>query len=99
MTKQNKILKEIRRMIILSIYFSVFFLAIIYFRFSILQQAQLPYTTCWLGIIKAIVCTKFLMISQAVSPVKITHNKPLIGYIISRSILYVLLVTLLTVIE
>ena len=96
---RNKIVPEIIKAWVLTFYFAVFFIAISYFRFAILQHAQVEYTDFYLGILKAAICAKFLLISQAIYPIKVRDGKPLIWHILHRSIIYVLLVILLIAIE
>lgn len=95
----SKIKTELIRAWSLTFYFAIFFIAISYFRFAVLQHAEVPYTDFYLGVIKAAVCAKFLLISQALYPLKVHDGKPLIGHILSRSVLYVLIVIILVAIE
>mgnify|MGYP000196171587 FL=1 len=90
---------EILKIWILSFYFTVFFIAISYFRFAILKTAQVPFTDFGLGVVKAIICAKFLLVSQAIYPIKLNDGKSMIWHILGRSLLYVLLVTILIAIE
>lgn len=64
----HKLKYEILKIWVLSFYFTVFFIAISYFRFAILKHAQVPYTDFGLGIVKAIVCAKFLLVSRQYIP-------------------------------
>ena len=95
----HKLKYEILKMWVLSFYFTVFFIAISYFRFAILKTAQVPFTAFGLGVVKAIVCAKFLLVSQAVYPIKLNDGKPMLLHILGRSLLYVMLVTILIAIE
>ncbi len=95
----HKLKYEILKIWVLSFYFTVFFIAISYFRFAILKHAQVLYTDFGLGVVKAIVCAKFLLVSQAVYPIKLNDGKSIILHIIGRSLLYVMLVTMLIAIE
>ena len=95
----NKFKHEIIKVWVLSFYFSVFFIAISYFRFAILKQAEVPYTAFGFGIIRALICAKFMMISQAIYPIRLDDGKPAFAHIMGRSFLYVGLVTALIALE
>lgn len=95
----HKLKYEILKMWVLSFYFTVFFIAISYFRFAVLKHAQVPYTDFELGFVKAVICAKFLLVSQAVYPIKLNDGKSIMLHIIGRSLLYVMLVTILIAIE
>lgn len=90
---------ELKTLLVLTLYFGIFFVALNYFKFSILQKVDVPYAYFGLGLIRALVCAKFMMIGKKVLPIKITPNKPLVGHIINRSIVYLLIVIGLNVIE
>ncbi|RTL10273.1 MAG: hypothetical protein EKK54_11645 [Neisseriaceae bacterium] len=95
----HKLKYEILKIWILSFYFTVFFIAISYFRFAILKTAQVPFTDFGLGAVKAVICAKFLLVSQAIYPIKLNNGKSMLLHILGRSLLYVLLVTILIAIE
>lgn len=95
----TKIKNEVIKVWILSGYFAIFFVAISYFRFAILKQAQVPYTEFWLGILKAAICAKFLLVTQAIYPLRNNDERKLLFHVFIKSLVYVLLVTLLVAIE
>ena len=94
-----KLKYEILKIWLLSFYFTVFFIAISYFRFAILKTAQVPFTDFGLGVVKAVICAKFLLVSQAIYPIKLNDGKSMLLHILGRSLLYVMLVTILIAIE
>jgi hypothetical protein len=60
MTKNfHKLKNEIIKVWALTFYFAVFFSAVAYFRFALLQHAGVPYTAFVLGVVKAAICAKF----------------------------------------
>lgn len=83
----------------LTFYLAIFFTAISYFRFAVLQHAEVPYTDFYLGIIKAAICAKFLLVSQAIYPIKVRDGKPLVWHILHRAVAYVIIVVILIAIE
>ncbi len=96
----NKLKHEITRWLILSAYFTVFFVALDYFQYATLKMAH-DVTTGMivLGVVKAGLCAKFLMISQKIFPIRLNNNHPLIMHILRRSLLYVIMVVVLMAIE
>ncbi len=96
---KSKIGDELKTLFVLTLYLGVFFSALSYLKFAILQKVDIPYVDFGLGIIRAIVCAKFMMISKTLYPIKTTPNKPLLWHIINRSLLYVLIVIVLNVLE
>lgn len=96
---KSKIGDELKTLLVLTLYFGVFFVALNYFKFAILQKVDIPYAYFGLGLIRAVVCAKFMMISKTLYPIKIKLNKPLVGHIINRSLVYLLIVIGLNIIE
>lgn len=86
-------------LIALTIYFSLFFLAINYLRFAILQKEGIPFYSFGLGLIPALICAKFMMIARAIYPIKATKNKALCWHILNRTIIYLIVVIILTIFE
>lgn len=91
--------EEILAIWILTVYLGIFFSAISYLRFAILQHAGVLDTEFWMNAVKAAVCAKFMMISKAFYPLKVHPARPLVWHILGRSIAYVVMVTLLIGVE
>lgn len=98
-SRWQRIKEEIVEIWILTVYLAIFFSAISYLRFAILQHAGITDSEFWMNAIKAAVCAKFMMISRAVYPLKIHPLRPLVWHILGRSLAYVLMVTVLIGIE
>lgn len=96
---KSKIGDELKSLLVLTIYFGIFFVALNYFKFSILQKVDIPYAYFGLSLIRALVCAKFMMIGKKLFPIKIIPNKPLVKHIINRSLVYLLIVIGFNVIE
>lgn len=98
-SRWQKIKDEILAIWILTVYLAIFFSAISYLRFAILQHAGITDTEFWMNAIKAAVCAKFMMISKALYPLKVRPARPLVWHILGRSLAYVVMVTILIGIE
>lgn len=90
---------EILTLWILTLYLGIFFIAISYLRFAILQHAGVSSGEFWLNALKAVVCAKFMMLSKAMYPIRPRQGKPLVWHILGRSLAYVIMVTILIAIE
>lgn len=96
---KSKIADELKTLLVLTLYFAVFFVALNYFKFSILQKVNVAYDYFGLSLIRAVVCAKFMMVGKTLYPIKVTPNKPLVWHIINRSLVYLLIVIGLNIIE
>lgn len=96
----TKIKHEVYRGLILTLYFTIFFIALDYFHYATLKVAKdVTNDILILGVVKAGLCAKFLMISQQIFPIKLNSNYPLIIHIFRRSLLYVIMVIILMALE
>ena len=84
---------------ILSLYFSIYFIAISFFRLAILKHSNVPYSDFSLGIVRAILCAKFMIISQTIFPIKLEKHKFILVYLFSRSFIYLLMVNVFQALE
>ena len=95
----HKLKYELLGFLTLSGYFAVFFMAITYLKFSVLQKVGIPFTGFGLGLLRAIICAKFMMLGKALFPVKTRANQALIHHIFNRSLVYLFFTLLLNVLE
>lgn len=96
---QHIVKEQMLTMLFLTLYFAALFMTVTYLKFGVLQKEGIPYTGFGLGLIRAVVCAKFMMIIKHLYPVKIEENKPLIWHILKRSLVYLIIIVLLVVIE
>lgn len=91
---------EMYRGLILTTYFTVFFIALDYFHYAVLKVADdVTSGMMLIGIVKAALCAKFLIVSQTIFPIRFSNKHTLIVHILRRSVLYVLMVIVLMAIE
>lgn len=91
--------EEIKKMVILFIYFAIWFCALAFLSYSILRHDGIPYAPISLALIKALLCAKFMLLGQALYPIESAKDKPLIWQILPRSFVYLGVVVLLSAIE
>jgi len=86
-------------MLILFIYFSIWFCALAFLSFSVERLQGFPYMHISLALVKALLCAKFMLMGQMLYPIESRRDKPLIGQILSRSLVYLGVVILLSALE
>lgn len=96
---KHKIKEEFFNVVVLAIYFMVYFSALTYLKFSILEKVDIAYTTYGLCWIRALVCAKFMEIGLKIYPIRSTPGKPLVVHILNRSLVYVMIVNLHILVE
>jgi len=96
---KNRFGEEIKKMLILFIYFSIWFCALAFLSFSVERLQGFPYMHISLALVKALLCAKFMLMGQMLYPIESRRDKPLIGQILSRSLVYLGVVILLSALE
>ncbi len=91
--------EELRKILILSIYFAIWFSALVFLTYSILRKDEMPYAPLSLALIKGLLCAKFMMLGQAIYPIQSKANQALIWQILPRSLVYLFIVVLLSALE
>jgi hypothetical protein len=91
--------EELTEFIILTAYLYVCFAAVIYFKVAVLQAQGIAYAPLGLAIIKAALCAKFMMVGRLFHMGERFRNLPLIVPTLHRSFAFLLLLTVLTLIE
>lgn len=91
---KHRLKEELFNVVVLAIYFMIYFSALTYLKFSILEKVDIAYTTYGLCWIRALVCAKFMEIGLKIYPIKSTPGRPLVVHILNRSLIYVMIVNL-----
>lgn len=95
----HRLKEEFFNVVVLAIYFAVYFSALTYLKFSILEKVDVAYNTYGLCWIRALICAKFMEIGLKIYPIKSTPDKPLVRHILNRSLIYVMIVNLHILVE
>lgn len=90
---------ELKKILILFIYFAIWFSALAFLSYSILRKDGIPYAPISLALIKALLCAKFMLLGQALYPIASREDKALIWQILPRSVVYLLVVLILSALE
>jgi hypothetical protein len=96
---REKAIEELREFIVLTAYLYVCFAAVIYFKAAVLQAQGIAYAPLGLAIIKAALCAKFMLMGRALRIGERFKDLPLIVPTLYRSIVFLLLLVVLTFIE
>ena len=96
---KNRLGEEIKKMVILFIYFSIWFCALAFLSFSVERLQGFPYIHIGLALVKALLCAKFMLMGQMLYPIESKRDQPLIGQILPRSLVYLGVVILLSALE
>ncbi|MDP3621824.1 MAG: hypothetical protein Q8R65_07895 [Polynucleobacter sp.] len=84
---------------LLTLYFATWFSSIAFLTYSILREDAIPIAPFGFAIIKAALCAKFMLIGQALFPLKVEHERGLIRSLLLHSIVYLLVVLILSYLE
>lgn len=90
---------ELKKILILFIYFAIWFSALAFLSYSILRKDGIPYAPISLALIKALLCAKFMLLGQALYPIASSKDKALIWQILPRSVVYLIVVLILSALE
>lgn len=98
-TIRQRLKDEFIKASLLSLYFAVWFCSIAFLTFSILREDAIPVAPFGFALIKAAICAKFMLIGQALFPLKVERKRGLIRSLLLHSIVYLLIVLALSYLE
>ena len=93
------ILDEDKKVFLLSIYFSAWFCAITFLIVTTLNEDPIPLAVFGFAIVKGALAAKFLLIGQALFPMKVNKSNGVIRSLFLQSLLYVVIVLALNYLE
>lgn len=99
LTITQRIVGEAKKAFRLTLYFGFWFSAIALLTHEILQQHGLPFTHWGMAWIKAALCAKFILIGQAVYPMRHSNGSDLWRIVLPRSFVYLAVVIGLSILE
>ena len=95
----QKIEEEAKKAFALSIYFGTWFCALGFLVATILNERPIPLSIFGFAIVKGALSAKFLLISEAFFPMKVSQAKGLIRSLLLQSLIYVGIVLCLNYLE
>jgi hypothetical protein len=96
---REKALEELTEFIVLWAYLYVCFAAVICFKAAVLHAHEVAYAPLGLAIIKAALCAKFMLMGRAFHLGERSKHLPLIVPTLRRSLVFLLLLVILTFLE
>jgi len=96
---KRRVAGEAKKALHLMLYFWLWFSAIGLLTHAILREHGLPIDSWVLAIVKAALCAKFLLIGQAIYPMRYSHGKDPWRIVLPRSLVYLIVVVVLSVLE
>lgn len=94
-----KILSEAKKVFILALYFGAWFCALALLAATSLRERPIPLTIFWLALIKAALCSKFMVLGQAAYPIKIDKRHGIVLSLLRESLVYLIIVLVLSWLE
>ncbi|MBU3548996.1 hypothetical protein [Polynucleobacter sp. P1-05-14] len=91
--------EEIKKAFALSIYFGTWFCAIAFMAATALEEHPIPLSLFGFALIKAALSAKFMLIAQAVYPVKIDKQNGIVKSLMLESLIYLVVVVALNYLE
>ena len=91
--------EEIVKALQLTIYFGIWFCALAFLGATSLDEKPISLTIFGFALIKAALCAKFMLVGQAVFPIKVNKNNGIVNSLILESLLYLMIVLGLNYLE
>ena len=93
------LVEEAKKAFALTIYFGTWFCSLTLLAVTTLDERPIPLTPFGMAFIKAALCAKFLLIAQAIFPIKVDKHNGIIKSLFIESILYLIVVLMLNYLE
>ena len=95
----NKLKEEVKKAFVLTLYFGTWFCALAFLAATSLDERPIPLSIFGFAIIKAALCAKFMLVGQAIFPIKVDKNHGIVNSLILESLIYLLIVLSLNYLE
>jgi hypothetical protein len=93
------LIEEAKKAISLSIYFNVWFCSLTFLAATALEERPIPLTIFGIAFVKAALSAKFMLIGQAIYPIKVIKNHGILRSLLIQSIFYLMIVLALNYLE
>lgn len=96
---EESLIEEAKKAFALTIYFGAWFCSLTFLAITSLDERPIPLTPFGISLIKAALCAKFMLIAQAIFPIKVDKSNGIIRSLFIESILYLMVVLMLNYLE
>jgi len=98
-TLKDKAVDEAKKAFALTLYFGTWFCALAFLGVAALDERPIPYEVFGIAIIKAGISAKFLLIAQAIFPMKVNAKHGVLRSMLLESFVYLFIVLILNYLE
>ena len=95
----NKVEEEAIEAFFLSVYFASWFCALTFLTATSLNERPIPLSIFGVSLIKAALCAKFMLIGQAIVPIKVNKDYGILRSLFIESLIYLMVVLSLNYLE
>jgi len=95
----HKVEEEAKEAFFLSVYFASWFCALTFLVATSIEESPIPLSIFGISLIKAGLCAKFMLIGQAIVPIKVNKNYGILKSLFIESLIYLLIVLSLNYLE
>ena len=95
----NKVEEEAKEAFFLSVYFASWFCALTFLAATSLNERPIPLSIFGISLIKAGLCAKFMLIGQAIVPIKVNKDYGILKSLFIESLIYLMVVLSLNYLE
>jgi hypothetical protein len=99
LTRWRKLTEELKEYAVISVYLYVCFAAILLYKASVLKGYGIDYAHFGLAAAKALILGKFMLIGEAIQMGKRHRRMPLIYAVLYKSVVFLVLLVVLTAVE
>jgi hypothetical protein len=96
---KTKAKEEIAKALQLTIYFGIWFCALAFLAATSLDEKSISLSIYGFALIKAALCAKFMLVGQAVFPIRVNKNNGIVNSLILESLVYLMVVLGLNYLE
>lgn len=93
------LIHEAKKAMALSIYFGTWFCSLTFLAVTSLHERPIPLSIFGIALIKAALSAKFMLIGQAIYPIKVSKNHGILRSLLIQSIFYLMIVLALNYLE
>ncbi len=96
---KQAIVEEAQKAFALSIYFGIWFCALAFLAATALDERPIPLSIFGFAIVKAAITAKFMLIGQAIVPIKVSKHHGIVRSLLMESFIYLAIVLALNYVE
>lgn len=98
-TLKERLVDEAKKAFVLTLYLGTWFCALAFLAATLLDERPIPLSIFGFALVKAGITAKFLLIGQAIYPIKVDKSHGIVGSLFVESLIYILIVLSLNYLE